>query len=106
MPKLKPLSELISLKGKRALITGAAKGIGKAIAHRFAEAGANLDIVDVDVKGLNTTKQELSHYGVQVNVHRVDLSEKRRSMLYGKSLLEGNLTYSSTMPAYTHLRTS
>jgi len=38
MKALVPLSELASLKGKTALITGAAVGIGKAVACRFAEA--------------------------------------------------------------------
>lgn len=39
---LTPMSELISLKGKKALITGSARGIGEAVAHRFAEAGGDL----------------------------------------------------------------
>ena len=41
---VKPLSlnELISLESKTALITGAAQGIGAAIAERYAEAGARL----------------------------------------------------------------
>ena len=39
MVTLKALTELISLKGKRALITGAAAGIGRAIAYRFAWTG-------------------------------------------------------------------
>ena len=39
MKVLKTLSELISLKGKIALITASAVGIGKAIDSRFAEAG-------------------------------------------------------------------
>jgi FlaA1/EpsC-like NDP-sugar epimerase len=38
---LTPLSELISLSKKRALITGAGSGIGKATTCRFAEAGAD-----------------------------------------------------------------
>ncbi|MCX8177971.1 MAG: hypothetical protein N3F10_06740 [Candidatus Bathyarchaeota archaeon] len=42
----KPISELVSLKGKRALITGAASDIGRAIAKRFAEAA--LELVDIN----------------------------------------------------------
>ena len=71
-----PLSELISLRGKRALITGSATGIGKAIALRFAEAGAALELVDIDEESLTTVKDELSPFDVEINVHRVDLSEK------------------------------
>lgn len=76
MKSLKPLSELFSLKGKRALITGAAVGIGSAVAYRFAEAGAVLDLVDINVKGLTSLKEEISGFNTGVNIHRVDLSHK------------------------------
>jgi len=76
MNKLSTLEELISLRGKRALITGAAGGIGKAIACRFAEAGADLELVDRDGATLAATESELSGYGVRVRSHVVDLSRK------------------------------
>ena len=72
----KPLSELISLKGRRALITGSAKGIGEAMAKRFAEAGADLDLVDVDAEGLEKVKEGLSAHPVDVGIHRVDLASR------------------------------
>ena len=40
------------LAGRRALVTGAASGIGEAIARRFAQAGAQVVAVDLDVDGL------------------------------------------------------
>ena len=78
MNKLNTLEELISLRGKRALITGAAGGIGKAIACRFAEAGADLELVDRDGATLAGAVSELSIYGVGVRSHVVDLSRKEQ----------------------------
>jgi NAD(P)-dependent dehydrogenase (short-subunit alcohol dehydrogenase family) len=72
----KPLSELVSLKGKRALITGSAVGIGRAIACRFAEAGAHLELVDLNRDGLRRVRRECSSSGVEVNLHQADLSAK------------------------------
>ena len=67
MPKPENLLvNLISLKGKRALITGSASGIGKAIANRFAEAGAELILIDIDDKNLVKTADELKVWGVNV----------------------------------------
>lgn len=76
MKALKPLSELISLKGKRALITGSAAGIGRAMAYRFAEAGADLDLVDMNIKGLGLVKKELSRFESEIDIHKVDLSRE------------------------------
>lgn len=42
------LPDLISLRGKTAVVTGGARGIGLAIARRLGEAGANLVIADID----------------------------------------------------------
>jgi NAD(P)-dependent dehydrogenase (short-subunit alcohol dehydrogenase family) len=76
MKALKPLSELISLEGKRALITGSAVGIGRAMAYRFAEAGACLDLVDINIKGLGLVKKELSRFESEIDIHKVDLSRE------------------------------
>jgi NAD(P)-dependent dehydrogenase (short-subunit alcohol dehydrogenase family) len=46
------LASLISLQGRRALITGGARGIGLAIARRFAEAGAAVLLGDRDAAGV------------------------------------------------------
>jgi len=76
MATLRALPELISLSGKRALITGSAAGIGKAIAYRFAEAGADLELVDIDSERLAATKKELERFGTEVNIHKTDISSK------------------------------
>ena len=54
------------LEGKTALITGAARGIGKALAIKFAQEGANIAFTDlvIDENGKETEK-EIEAYGVK-----------------------------------------
>ena len=53
------------LEGKTALITGASRGIGKAIAHKFALEGADIAITNiVDDEEFNTTLKGLEFLGV------------------------------------------
>ena len=73
-----PLSRLVSLRNKRALITGSGTGIGEAIANRFAEAGADLELVDVNEERLNKVKEELEQFNVRIGTNNVDLSKKEQ----------------------------
>ena len=61
------------LDGKVALITGASKGIGKAVALLFASEGA--DIAFTDVKILPDTVAELEALGVKVRAYASDASD-------------------------------
>ena len=55
------------LKGKVAVITGAARGIGKAIALKFASEGA--DIAFTDIKVIEDTVKEIEALGVKVRAY-------------------------------------
>jgi NAD(P)-dependent dehydrogenase (short-subunit alcohol dehydrogenase family) len=76
MRSKKPLGELVSLKGRRALITGSAAGIGRAMAERFAEAGADLVLVDIDENKLEKAVYELKEWGVDVAPKKLNLAKK------------------------------
>lgn len=55
------------LEGKTALITGAARGIGKALAVRFAEQGANIAFTDLEINDTaKETEAEIAALGVKV----------------------------------------
>ncbi len=70
------LTSLLSLKGKTAIITGAAAGMGAATTRRFAEAGSNLLLLDIDKKGLQTLEKDLEPISSSVFTYRVDVSNK------------------------------
>ena len=78
MAKQRPaLSEILSMKGKRVMITGAGGGIGLAAARRFAEAGADLYLVDIDRKKLSNARRIVQEsYEVDVETIKADLSKK------------------------------
>lgn len=52
--------EKMRLDGKKGFVTGAARGIGKCTATAFAEAGADVAIVDVDLDVAKQTAEEIS----------------------------------------------
>jgi len=55
------------LEGKTAIITGAARGIGKAIAIKFASEGANIAFTDLNIdENALATQKEIESYGVKV----------------------------------------
>jgi len=54
-----------TLTNKVAVVTGSAQGIGKAIAIKLANAGADVIVVDMDVEGVQQTSKEIESSGVK-----------------------------------------
>lgn len=79
------MADLLSLRGRRALVTGAAAGIGRAIAVQFAQAGASLEMADIDEPALQETVEALRKYPVAATYHVVDVSnaDQRKSLWDG-----------------------
>ncbi len=62
------------LKGRVAVVTGAAQGFGRAITERFLQSGAHVSMWDVDGETLSTAAKELSGLG-RLDTVAVDVSK-------------------------------
>ncbi len=67
-----------NLQGKRAFLTGAASGIGRAISIELARAGTHLFLVDVDEGGLTDVAAQALELGVDVHDEVCDLTDRRQ----------------------------
>ncbi len=76
----------VSLDGKIVLITGAASGIGRAIAHRFSEAGAKLLLLDINMEGLQVTIHNCISKKYDHKLFQVDVSSKEEIDSFWKNL--------------------
>ncbi len=63
------------LKGKRALITGAASGIGRSIADRLVPEGTELVLVDLNEQMLNETLEDLEELGARASGYCLDVTD-------------------------------
>jgi len=66
------------IKNSVAVITGAAGGIGQALALRLASEGVHLALADVDEAGLMKVERDLAGKGVEVSTHVVDVGDGKR----------------------------
>ena len=82
------ISELMNLKGRRALVTGASGHLGRVIASSLAQLGADLILIDHPNSDLEMLGKELSkEWRVQTESHHCDLEIQRdRSELIAKLL--------------------
>ncbi|HSB51866.1 MAG TPA: 3-oxoacyl-[acyl-carrier-protein] reductase [Dissulfurispiraceae bacterium] len=63
------------MQGQTALITGAGRGIGKAIAEALAKRGANIVVADVNLEIARPAAADLEQYGVKSLAVKADVSQ-------------------------------
>ena len=67
---------LMNFKNKTALVTGASVGIGRAVALKLAEYGANLVLFDINYEKLEEVKKEIGCYTENVLIYNCDVSDE------------------------------
>ncbi|MFA7585756.1 MAG: glucose 1-dehydrogenase [Novosphingobium sp.] len=73
----KSIADLVSLKGRVAVVTGGAQGLGRAMVNRLAEAGASVLILDLRAGQADAAAREVSAAtGARVIAQAVDISDE------------------------------
>ncbi len=76
-------------RGRRAVVTGAASGLGRGIALALARAGCDLVAVDIDAQGLERVRGAVESQGVKCATETVDVSDRKLMEDLAKRLTSG-----------------
>lgn len=69
------MADKMRLEDRTAVVTGAASGIGRAIAVSLARRRCNLALADLNEAGLDRTAELIERYRVRVSCHRLDVAD-------------------------------
>lgn len=81
-----PKSPIPALRGRVALITGASRGIGQAVAVRYAQEGAQVILGARDVKGLEETDDMIRADGRSATLVEIDLTDAAKIELWAQQV--------------------
>ncbi|KRB78889.1 hypothetical protein ASE00_21175 [Sphingomonas sp. Root710] len=70
------VNDIFSLKGRTAVVTGAASGLGREFAYALASAGADVALIDINADGLNETAQRIRGVGRLAFPYTADVSDE------------------------------
>jgi NAD(P)-dependent dehydrogenase (short-subunit alcohol dehydrogenase family) len=94
------------LEGQRAAVTGAARGIGEAIARRFVEEGATVAILDIDADGADAVADKVGGIAFPVDVAQTedlaDAVQRAAVELGGLTVFVNNAGVGSIKPLHRY----
>lgn len=71
------MGKYVEIQGKVAIVTGAGRGIGKAIALRLANEGASVSVMDVDLASVSAVAEEIDSTGKKALAMKVDVTNQK-----------------------------
>src|SRR6267378_928294 len=84
---------MTSIRGSAAAVTGAASGIGRALALELAARGCDIALADRDEAGLQTVAAEINRaHSQKVTAHRVDVSEPQQIAEFAQDAIAAHPT--------------
>jgi short-subunit dehydrogenase len=82
---------MTAISGSAAVVTGAAGGIGRALALEFAARGADLALADRDEAGLQSVAAEIAKaHSRKVTVHRVDVGDPAQIEAFARAAISAH----------------
>jgi 3-oxoacyl-[acyl-carrier protein] reductase len=78
----------VEFTGKTALVTGGARGIGRAIALKLAESGANIAVVDLEIETARQTAAEIEARGSKAAAYKCNVASFQEVNDIGRSILQ------------------
>jgi short-subunit dehydrogenase len=76
------------LRDKTVVITGAANGLGKALAKAFYRHGSQLALIDIDMNGLESLKKELEKEDQLITIYQADISSEEQVSAVKRLIVE------------------
>lgn len=77
-----------NLKGRVAVVTGAASGIGRATAIELAKQGCDVAISDINEAGLKETAKQVAALGRKASIHVVDVADKAQMQAFPEAVIK------------------
>jgi len=71
-----------------AVVTGGGSGIGRAIARKFADHGAAIRVVDVNLEDAGATCQQITPKGGNASAHRCDVTDQQQVKAFFQQIFE------------------
>lgn len=72
---------------KTAVITGAASGIGRALAQELARVGCHLALADIDLEGLRETRREIAQPTLRISLRQLDVADRAAVYAFAEETL-------------------